>query len=63
MYKNPFDAKTEKGDHDLYWKSYLLGKRDAIFKRPNLAVNRRLPMAYRWGYTSGYSAGLKLEGK
>jgi hypothetical protein len=61
MYKNPFDAKTEKADHDLFWKSYLIGKRDGIFKRPKLTMNRRLPIAYRWGYNDGYLSGLKYK--
>ena len=63
MFRNPYDVKTEKEDHDLYWKAYLLGKRDGIFNRRNL-FSRRWPPSYRWGYTDGFNSGSKFnEGK
>lgn len=59
MYKNPYDSKTEKDDHDQYWHAYLIGKRDGIFKRKNL-FSRRWPFSYRWGYAAGYTEGVAL---
>lgn len=60
MFRNPFDVKQERAAHDMYWKSYLLGKRDGIFKRRNL-LNARWPLPYRMGYGAGYMHGIRFN--